>query len=1575
MEYLGPGNEGVTPEAAAGILVERLKNAGDLGDRRDALDALLKLSQDHPTEVGNAGMPIFTDILQAGIADRSMTQTIMGIMLNLVSEEGTIVSSFLKDVRNVQNLLDLLESTDTLSALSSVQVLQALQKSSADALEACILECPAGLQALVQVLRDPREEVRNEVILLLGQLTSSNLEVKKFVAFQEGFERLFDIMSGEGMLEGGSVIVKDCLHVCLNLVTGSPLTKALFCQSGCLKRFHQLIDVRIAEGGEVAATTTTEGNPETEGAVPGDVAEGDEQAAPSHEGSPHTATGMSDVQNEIACKALDLLLLLLARDGVGGNATDKNGGGGGGVDDDSDSKRPERQTLVADVEEGMLSEMLAHVAFSRADAFSHAPAACRERAMRAVGALVDGHPTNQYNLGELLIQDVGLDSVSLATLVVEGALGKGGAEAGITDTFHWVLGRLLHGNELGCTQLVSHIIAPPPPPLELEDIEAWVPPTPPGKMLLDSLAASAKVLFDDGSGGGNDGASGKAATQAADVMSRGCMILSMLFTHGGALAKEISLRIPFSPAPGAHLTTLLHVLLRWLELATSHSSTAPAAPATIPAEMGAANSGKGVEPSNSADRTASIIGRATADAGISVMRLLCGWMYGCSAAAREVLENPANLFVVDVAAGRCPLLLPPPAGDEGSATAVQRVAVKGLACLMLGLLLEYVEDAAGTGAPRSGGGASEWTRALVMKMIQKRVGMTPFMASIEATKRAFSEAETAQRRRHRAARERKPSDGGCQQLATSGVLRLDPSFSSLLAQASEEVRRRVISILTHGDSIDNPSPAADTNGGGEATTTTSTSTPGSPGGSEQGGRESGTGSGMVTASGRGAGLAAMVELQEREIAGLREELSEALSRVPRGGGEGGGISALEDALRKQVTQLEAAALEQSKEFDSLRGELRDAVAEVDQEKESRRLLTSELEGLAVSVSSMERQLLDREAICDGLRRQLDAGGDLSAREKELSKQLEEAHRRALSAEEALEVSQRQSLEEAAAADKAEQEESLEAAAKWEAKVEDLQVALEEARKGAASALAAQELAAADSSREASAAVSAQLADTQGELEAARRSLVESEARVEQVEQALAAKTDEAEANSRETELLLRKAAEEAEASVGQERQAAAAVEARRAREANTAAVEMQILRQQLDNAVRSLAEASSGGDEQIEALQKQLTAAKEREEHELVQSRRRVEEVIHQAKEDQSSSELALRQAEQKLNDQWTLQMQDKEALIVRLQEEIAGLKEAQQVVEQNHALQIAQVQDEHEELQAQAEQVEVLMARCARLEEAAVSAGADTERRLREEMEREKGLARGAEGTVSALSKQLEEAAKEVSEKANTVAELTTRLDEVQAFLSQSEEERLAAEEREAKAMSETKAIQQAVRDAEDRLRQVEAEVEDRDAVIAAVEDARAKQEREAERLRDKLSGFGKTLSPLASRTNGPAGNTANGGGATKDFSGADEGGREDLVDSAEYLELVSEHEDLLQLLAQQDVVRKKLLRALQDKAGEASVRAVMEDAEAEVTHTYGMFVHTDDLDIDDHRPGQEEASLREENSQPSGASRTVAV
>ncbi|CAN0563714.1 unnamed protein product, partial [Ectocarpus sp. 12 AP-2014] len=141
-----------------------------------------------------------------------------------------------------------------------------------------------------------------------------------------------------------------------------------------------------------------------------------------------------------------------------------------------------------------------------------------------------------------------------------------------------------------------------------------------------------------------------------------------------------------------------------------------------------------------------------------------------------------------------------------------------------------------------------------MKMIQNRVGMTPFMSSIEATKRAFADAETAQRRRDRAARERKGSgEAGQEGAGNNGELRLDPGFSSLLARASAEVRQRVISILTHGEASDGGGVAAaslETDGGTAATTAMA-----SPGSTQGAGGGGATSRSSAAAGGGGAGLA------------------------------------------------------------------------------------------------------------------------------------------------------------------------------------------------------------------------------------------------------------------------------------------------------------------------------------------------------------------------------------------------------------------------------------------------------------------------------------------------------------------------------------------------------------------------------------------------------------------------------------------------------------------------------------------------------------------------------------------------
>lgn len=54
----------------------------------------------------------------------------------------------------------------------------------------------------------------------------------------------------------------------------------------------------------------------------------------------------------------------------------------------------------------------------------------------------------------------------------------------------------------------------------------------------------------------------------------------------------------------------------------------------------------------------------------------------------------------------------------------------------------------------------------------------------------------------------------------------------------------------------------------------------------------------------------------------------------------------------------------------------------------------------------------------------------------------------------------------------------------------------------------------------------------------------------------------------------------------------------------------------------------------------------QREEHEVAEWRRRADEMTLQAEEDKISNELAFRQAEDKLNDDWALQLQSKEVRV-----------------------------------------------------------------------------------------------------------------------------------------------------------------------------------------------------------------------------------------------------------------------------------------------------------------------------------------
>ncbi|CAM9465788.1 unnamed protein product [Chrysoparadoxa australica] len=839
----------------ADLLIGRLATVSDEADRREALASLVGMSSSHPCEVADShsgevgGLELLRDTLQAVAtgagADPVVSHAILEIICNLVQGHLPAALKLLDDTSTVQALLDMLESKDAASVLQSIQVLQALQMQSHKGLEDAILQCPAGLQQFMDLLGEPREELRNASILLLTHLTSTNEEVKKFLAFQEGFERLFGIMAEEGMISGG-VIVLDCLEVCTNILRGesAAVTQALFCQSNCLNLVHQLLNVRLLQynpklKSSKSAGFSSDNLPPPHGDPSGEVSDQGDVGEPFH--------------FQIMLKALGMLDTLLGDKGL--------------MQAQADHLR-ECQTCVFYGGNGLLPGMLTHAGFSRAEPFCTAPARVKQAAMEVVRKMVRGNAEIQGMICEDLIQDFGTASLSLPALLVEGLMlsdndNENDNATGLQEAHMKVLVGLYSGNALGCAQFMSHIVAPPPPPMDLDvSLADWVPPTPAGKALLEKMQSAYGTLMSDAStaAGGQvdqgdlDKEGANSASGASEVIVRSCAVLSLMLEEGGAAAQEIALRVPIASAGGG--TPLLCSLMQWVEGAV----------VAIRSKGGHTYSG----------------GHQLEQACLSLLQLLCVWMRGSLPAVTAFLASPSNLFVVDAAAFR---------GDSAAAVSGR---VRGLCCLLLGVLMRYI-----------GQGDGQWSRETIMSMVDNRVGVSRFTAAIEDARSWYEKQHRLWRRR---------ASWSSLAAAEAAVVAARGGFHDLLLDEQAEVRSMVIASYTRGNGL------AD--------------------GDDQG-EEEGEGNAKAVAEAN-----KIIAMQEQQIKGLKDMVALAESRLPEGT-EGG--TAAETELREKALRLEA-------ELARCKAELEEVVAQGQQAERDRAMLAEEVTGLTSSLEMLEAQV-------------------------------------------------------------------------------------------------------------------------------------------------------------------------------------------------------------------------------------------------------------------------------------------------------------------------------------------------------------------------------------------------------------------------------------------------------------------------------------------------------------------------------------------------------------------------------------------------------------------------------------------
>jgi hypothetical protein len=524
---------------SAEILIARFNGASDPADRREAIQGLALLLSSDPASATLEVVSLLGDFLRSGLAfsDGLIASAVLdGINAMCSSHLGegsnNVLEGLISSEGAVEGIINLMSSEDVATSLGAVRVLISLYKAAHEKLEAALLSCPAGLQRVTDALRDAREAVRNETIRLFTYLTLHSGEVKKLMAFQGCLERLFAIMRAEGMLNGGGV-VRDCLLVCINVLQGTPLAQKIFCEGPCLDVLHQLFDIRWLEGSSCMA-----------------------------------------MHEEIMLLSLSLLRVVLEDDGKGRGA----------------SSMPFRQRRVACGAQGLLPELIFHIALSRAEPYRSAPESIRSAGCCVIGDLFQDNKELQHHFGEALLQDIGEESVSLPARLVQETL-DGSVEADAA------LRKFFHRNELGCTQSIAHIIAPPPPPPEVDiALEDWNPPPSAGKVLVSQIVLSVEKICP------------RKVHQHGDecwTVSRGSAALSMLMREGGPNAAEIALKVQIDE----NVT-----LLSWLTKAIE----------------------KNID-------VCSIVCQ-------SLLQVLCWWMKICAAVVPVLFSSPENLFLIDLAA-------------------------------------------------------------------------------------------------------------------------------------------------------------------------------------------------------------------------------------------------------------------------------------------------------------------------------------------------------------------------------------------------------------------------------------------------------------------------------------------------------------------------------------------------------------------------------------------------------------------------------------------------------------------------------------------------------------------------------------------------------------------------------------------------------------------------------------------------------------------------------------------------------------------------------------------------------------
>lgn len=231
--------------------MDRVQSSTQLEDRRDACRALKSLSRKYRVEVGAQAMMCLAQVLETDRTDCEIVGYCLDTLCNITSpeqfeeeadnENATVnigeqfTEMFIKNADNISLVLSHLEEYDFRVRWSAIKLLTCLLANRTKEIQEVVLVSPMGVSRLMDLLVDSREIIRNDALLLLIQLTKGNANIQKIVAFENAFDKLFDVINEEGCSDGG-IVVEDCLILMLNLLKNNSSNQQFFKEGSYIQR-------------------------------------------------------------------------------------------------------------------------------------------------------------------------------------------------------------------------------------------------------------------------------------------------------------------------------------------------------------------------------------------------------------------------------------------------------------------------------------------------------------------------------------------------------------------------------------------------------------------------------------------------------------------------------------------------------------------------------------------------------------------------------------------------------------------------------------------------------------------------------------------------------------------------------------------------------------------------------------------------------------------------------------------------------------------------------------------------------------------------------------------------------------------------------------------------------------------------------------------------------------------------------------------------------------------------------------------------------------------------------------------